>query len=603
MKRLFIFALIVLNSCTANNQKLIRDFEAVIKSGSSVKAFEFVRNSFGLPYSEDPFLHFKERGIKKLISFCSYGERRIEATSLIKFSQTKEFWTNYSKQFTAGNWNYLKLYKTDSLAWEAANYSITLIYAHEMGHYMSYRFINPEMASYTCEEVVANECLAAFANLFNGIKKFDTHKKLFIELCKQTAEAIPDSAKTTFKLPMEEWCKPNPMDAFFQYYEKDEERFLRLYGYLQFRMMENLLQTRTENLESFSKNRFTNFYKKKTAASFFTPQTFKILKSEILPQASFTRFFYNKMESDSLSCYKTYSFNNDVVHLDINGNILSSGIETSNLYPDTSYDDPAYDIEQHTMWNYLDSSNRNIPLQGLSFLDSIKYVKTYAFSAYQAGESYWYLIKRIDKKYSFRQYVEDKANTDSLDNLPVRNSFWFLYLKPMEAGKISYRQFELPDSLSDYSDIYYRDLHLAGYNNLGAAIINNEYLNNNRHRITLMPVDTNSLVLGEPLFQFESTDSSFFNMEIPTAFFDNTTGNFIIAFYNPVTERIHLLTITEKGIKGAELNNIKSDKYGSSKMIVTALRLIAPNKIIAIVKTRKPGNSSKIEIKRLTLQW
>lgn len=603
MKRIFFFTGFIFISLVANNQKLIRDFEAVIKSGSSVKAFEFVRNTFGLPYAEDPFLHFKERGIKKLISFCSYGERRIEATSLIKFSQTKEFWTNFSNQFTAGKWKYRKLYKNDSIAWEAANYSITLIYAHEMGHYMSFRFINPEMANYTCEEVVANECLTAFANLFNGNKKFDAYRKLFIELSKQIADAIPDSAKTAFKLPMEDWCKSNPMDSFFQYFEKDEERFLRLYGFLQFRMMENLLQTRTESLESFSKKRFTNFYKKKTAASFFAPQPFKILKSETLAQATFSRFFYNKMESDSLSCYKTYSYNNDVVHLDKNGNILSSGVEKTNLYPDTSYDDPAYDIEQHTMWNYRDTANRKIPLQGLSFLDSIKYARTYAYSAYKAGESFWYLIKRIDKQYGYRQYMAENSNTDSLDKLPERNSFWFLYLKPMAGNKISYRQFELPDSLSDYSNIYYRDLHLAGYNDRGATLINNEYLNNNRHRITLMPVDTNSLVLGDPLFQYESSDSSFFNIELPTAFFDTTTGNLIVAFYNPVTERIYLLTVTEKGMKGTELNNIKIDKYNSSKMIVTALRLIAPNKIIAIVKTKKPGNSSKIEIKRLILQW
>ncbi|HRF23191.1 MAG TPA: hypothetical protein PLR98_03480, partial [Chitinophagaceae bacterium] len=198
MKKISGILFFLFMTCTCTGQKIFNDFNAVIRSGSSEQAFAFVRNTFGLNYTEDPFLHFKERGIKKLVSFCSYGDRRIEATSLIKFNQTKEFWHNYSQQFTAGNWNYKTLYPTDSLAWEAANYSITLIYAHEMGHYMSFRYINPEKSSYTCEELVANECLTAFANLFNGHQKFDKHKKLFIELCAQTAAAIPDSNKTDF---------------------------------------------------------------------------------------------------------------------------------------------------------------------------------------------------------------------------------------------------------------------------------------------------------------------------------------------------------------------------------------------------------------------
>jgi hypothetical protein len=50
--------------CSSNGQKLFTDFNAVIRSGSSEQAFAFVRNTFGLTYTQDPFLHFKERGIK-----------------------------------------------------------------------------------------------------------------------------------------------------------------------------------------------------------------------------------------------------------------------------------------------------------------------------------------------------------------------------------------------------------------------------------------------------------------------------------------------------------------------------------------------------------
>src|SRR5688572_17019029 len=191
---------------TGYTQNKASEFEAILRSGNSAKAFQFVRNIFGVPEAKDPFLHFKERGITQLISFYDHSKKKIEATSLIRFDQTRAFWTNYSKQFTAGKWNYKNLYKNDSLAWLAANYSITLIYAHEMGHYISYNLVNDFHEDYTCEELVANQCLAAFANAFNGNKTLDKHKQLFLSLARQTYTLIPDSNNTDFPLPMENWC-------------------------------------------------------------------------------------------------------------------------------------------------------------------------------------------------------------------------------------------------------------------------------------------------------------------------------------------------------------------------------------------------------------
>lgn len=601
MKKISGILFFLFMTCTCTGQKIFNDFNAVIRSGSSEQAFAFVRNSFGLTYTEDPFLHFKERGIKKLVSFCSYGDRRIEATSLIKFNQTKEFWHNYSQQFTAGKWNYKTLYPTDSLAWEAANYSITLIYAHEMGHYMSFRYINPERSSYTCEELVANECLTAFANLFNGNQKFDKHKKLFIELCAQTAAAIPDSNKTDFQLPMTDWCKPSPMDDFFKYFETDEDRFLRLYGYLQFKMMETLLTTSTENLTLFAARRFTDFFKKKTGNSFFKPLRYTILKEENLPQIPFTRFIFNKMDAEP--CYKTYFYSNAVMHLDNQGDLYSSETVSKNIFPDTPYNDPASDLEQITIWNSKLQSNKMVPLQGLTILDSVKNINVFTFSAYKTAESYWYLLKQIKEQYSYRQLMADNTNTDSLTQLPSTSTHQFYYLQPKANNIIAYKHFELPDSLSAFDNVHYRDLNIAGFNNYGALLINNEYRKDEQHRITVYPVDTSELILGNPLIQFESKDSSFYNMELPSCYIKRTTNEFNLAFFNPVTEKIHLLRVNEKGLRGFELQPAHHLKNNYPKLKITAMRMIAHNKMYVVAQCRKPGNASKLELKRFLLQW
>jgi hypothetical protein len=281
MKKIAALLVVLLATYSVRSQNNAIGFEKVMLSGNSEKAFDFVRNMFGVPAMQDPYLHFKERGIKQLISFYEHKDRKIEATSLIKFNQTKEFWKNYSVQFTAGKWNYRSLYKTDSLAWQAANYAITLIYAHEMGHYMSYNLISDFDQDYTCEEVVANECLAAFANAFNGNKKLDMHKQLFLSLVKQTAALIPDSAKTDFYIPLDKWCAPSPMDSFFDYYQKDEIRFLRLYGYIQFKMMEQTLSNyKGASFTNFLTTTFLNYYKTYTGAEHFKPLRYKTLATK-----------------------------------------------------------------------------------------------------------------------------------------------------------------------------------------------------------------------------------------------------------------------------------------------------------------------------------
>ncbi len=62
MKKISGILFFLFMTCTCTGQKIFNDFNAVIRSGSSEQAFAFVRNTFGLTYTEDPFLHFKERG-------------------------------------------------------------------------------------------------------------------------------------------------------------------------------------------------------------------------------------------------------------------------------------------------------------------------------------------------------------------------------------------------------------------------------------------------------------------------------------------------------------------------------------------------------------
>ncbi|HWR33460.1 MAG TPA: hypothetical protein VN451_08045, partial [Chitinophagaceae bacterium] len=345
-------------------------FEKVILSGSSDKAFELVRNMFGMPSFKEPFLHFKERGIKQLISFYEHKDKRIEATSLIKFSQTREFWKNYSEQFTAGKWNYKTLYKTDSLAWQAANYSITLIYAHEMGHYMSYNLVSDFDDDYTCEEMVANQCLAAFANTFNGNKKLDMHKRLFLALVKQTAAMIPDSAKTDFYIPMDKWCAPNPMNSFFDYYEKDEIRFLRLYGYIQFRMMEQTLSNyKGGTLDDFLQTNFLTDYNIYTGKEHFKPLRYKIITTKSYNRLSDCRVRLSYVKGDKGNYFYPYILNNFRYHIDVKGEIFDSFIDEETLFYPDSLEPNSY--SRYYIINEEQQTDTFLIHESLIYLDSL----------------------------------------------------------------------------------------------------------------------------------------------------------------------------------------------------------------------------------------
>src|SRR4051812_12966936 len=99
MKTVSLFLLFILCIHHTKAQRNAGEFMSILRSGNSEKAFGFVRDQYGIPINNDPFLHFKQRGIEQLISFYNHMDKRIEATSLIRFEQTRQFWKNYSQQF------------------------------------------------------------------------------------------------------------------------------------------------------------------------------------------------------------------------------------------------------------------------------------------------------------------------------------------------------------------------------------------------------------------------------------------------------------------------------------------------------------------------
>lgn len=600
MKKTISFIFLVHFVFAASAQSNGARFEKVILSGNSDQAFELVRNVFGVPAIKDPFLHFRERGIKKLISYYEHKSKKIEATSLIKFSQTREFWKNYSEQFTAGKWNYKSLYKTDSLAWQAANYSITLIYAHEMGHYMSYNLVSDFDDDYTCEEVVANQCLAAFANAFNGNKKLDMHKQLFLSLVGQTAALIPDSAKTDFYIPMDNWCAPNPMNSFFDFYEKDEIRFLRLYGYSQFRMMEQTLSNyKGGMIDNFIKTNFLDNYDAYTGKEHFKPLHYKIVSTKNYSRISNCRVWLSSVKTSKGNYFYPHILNNYRYYFGDKNGILDAYISEQTLFYDDTLKPTTY--SRYHLHNEEQKTDTTLQLETVVYFDSLssRQVQGKSMSAdfeiqgaFQNASGTNYLVKK-----RYRTYLPDADETDSTT---VEYEFCYVF---NETGNYYSRRFMLPDSLYKKNGMENQELMLTGSNSGIPLIISNEMTKEHTQRISIYPVNTDSVWLEPMIWQGGSAKKGYFNMLYPTVWFDDAARTIHLAFWNPVTGRICLIKIKETDSEGYELyNQALAGKYGP-KLKVNALRFAAANKLQVLAETRKPGNSTAPIMQQMLIQW
>lgn len=598
-KTVFLLPLFLLSSHLLS-QNNAAAFEKVMLSGNSDKAFEFVRNMFGMPAFKDPFLHFKERGIKQLVSFYDHKDKRIEATSLIKFHQTKEFWKNYSEQFTAGKWNYKSLYKTDSLAWQAANYSIILIYAHEMGHYMSYNLVSDFDDDYTCEEVIANQCLAAFANAFNGNRKLDMHKKLFLSLVKQTAALIPDSAKTDFYIPMDKWCAPNPMNSFFDYYEKDEIRFLRLYGYIQFRMMEQTLDNyRGGSLNNFLQTTFLTAYNTYTGKEHFKPLPYKIVSTGNYSRLSDCRVRLSLVKTEKGNYFYPYILNNFRYYFGNTDEIRYSYISEKTSFYNDSLEPNFY--TSYYLTNEEHKKDTSSILETLIYFDSLS-------SRYSPGISLStdFDIHSVFSDHSGTYYLVKKFSSFSpvhsfeADSFKVQYEFLYLF---KEDSNYYYRRFTLPDSLHKKSSMENQEIQLAGTNTGIPVIITNELTKDHSQIISIYPVNTDSARLEPAIWQGDSGRKGYFNLLYPTIYIDETAKVIHLSFWNPVTAKICLLKIKEGSTDGYELYSKSfQGKYGPS-LKVNTMRFTAANKLQVLAETRQPGNNSKAVMQLMLIQW
>lgn len=573
-------------------------FEATMRSGNSAKGFEFVRNMFGASAAKDPFLHFKESGINQLISFYDNSSNRIEATSMIRFNQTREFWSNYSRQFTAGKWNYKKLYKTDSLAWLAANYSIMLIYAHEVGHYMSYNHIYDFSEDYSCEEVVANRCLAAFAHAFDGNKNLDKHRQLFIELARQTAANIPDSNKTTFYTPQEKWCSEDPMKGFFDYFGSDKTRFLRLYGYVQFKMMEDALVNYNDGaLTGFLQTSFYDFYNRYTGIASSKPLRYTIINKKELTNASRLLYFTDLRKTSAGNYFHPQYLTDISYHFDPGGKLFESFIKESKMNDPDTTDNNRYSVfrlinnkrADNTYFNlddfiYVDSVADHLP-DGRSISKSIDILSTF-----KNDSNYYYLVR--EHWASFNDLTFDSSGTKyKVINLLNDNNTHYL------------RRSEIADSMYRNANMEEQELFITGVNKGMPLMLSNELTKDHQQIISLYPLETNTLLPGPPIWQGKNTEKGYFNMRYPSLYLDEENKAMLICFWNPVSSFISLLKITEKGSESFLLYNTSFKGSFGPKMEVMGLRLVKKNQLYVFARTRKPGNNSNILMERLLLQW
>jgi hypothetical protein len=527
--------------------------------------------------------------------------RRIEATSLVKYHQVDSFWTNYSQQFTGGKWNYKNLFTSDSSALYGANYAITLVYAHEIGHYMRDRFVKYNGEDYTCEEVIANECLAAFACAFNDISRFDTHKENFIKMARQTYEAMPDSVKTSFDEKTADWCAPNPMKAYFDDYFTNEPKFLRLYGYSQLRMMEHALKNYNgQGWNDFLQTRFYRPFAVYNNTETFQTMPYSLLKEELLPSLIAHTYENSRMDSSAGKGYRI-TFTNAGFSINNQGDAFA-------CYP---YEEKVNDPTKQ--WMSKSGVNHSYLVLKKALPDTQVYVMDGRVSDTVSNNSVMIYNTQIAPGAAYSQVVfkTSRLKPEYIGIKIPEDDWWFADTTTWESklvktyldGKPSLVR-TLPDVLFD-TTLYYQQSELLcinGANGLPLFFTNAVAKPGKKQILQLSHINPKTLKIEEVVFETALPASGFIEVKPATYYQEKGNKNAVFAFASPVTEKIYVIRKEGSHTKRLVLQNKTPGNPWGQQMQVTALRLIAPDKMYVLATSRKAGNTNEKIVRKLLIE-
>lgn len=185
----------------------------MLEQGDTENAFWFLaelyrRNGADIANEGRWKLKLEVRDYKEIINRYNNGSVKIELSRMMKPEETIDYWENWSKVLAAGNFDQKTFFKDDRERFLLANFNVLILAAHEIGHYLDYRYKMSDRDysggflhdndPLNCTENYADKFAVATVNHLAKDARFAAIRPRYLELIKEFNNKIPAENRYNF---------------------------------------------------------------------------------------------------------------------------------------------------------------------------------------------------------------------------------------------------------------------------------------------------------------------------------------------------------------------------------------------------------------------
>ncbi len=183
----------------------------MLEQGDTEKAFWFLTDLYrqnGANIATEGHWHLKleVRDYKEIIN--RYSNNTVKLSRMMKPEETIDYWENWSKVLTAGNFDQKAFFKDDRERFLLANFNVLILAAHEIGHYLDYRYkmgdryysggAPHDNDPLNCTENFADKFAVATVNHLAQDARFAAIRPRYLKLIKEFNGKIPAENRYNF---------------------------------------------------------------------------------------------------------------------------------------------------------------------------------------------------------------------------------------------------------------------------------------------------------------------------------------------------------------------------------------------------------------------
>ncbi len=147
----------------------------------------------------------------EIINRYSNGSVEISLSRMVKISEARQYWQNWSDVLAAGNFDHKNFFRNDEERRLLANFNVVVLASHELGHYLDYNYKMSDRDfsggflhdndPLNCTEAYADKFAVSMLNTLAADPRFAALRKRYVELITEFNRSIPAENRYDFTTP------------------------------------------------------------------------------------------------------------------------------------------------------------------------------------------------------------------------------------------------------------------------------------------------------------------------------------------------------------------------------------------------------------------